>query len=156
MATPVGLGVPVPKMLPIIGTWTLPFALYQAILSTRVCLQRVEHNVMIGDKSNPGPRSSAEPDPLELASRAHGNFLENVPLAFIFAAVAELNGANKKNLNYIMATLLVLRIAHVELGLRAKENAAGAGRIVGYYGTQGALLGLAGWAGWLVKGYWGY
>lgn len=63
------------------------------------------------------------------------NFLENVPLAFIFAAVAELNGADRKLLNYAMAALLALRISHAELGLRGK-GAIGLGRPVGYYGTQ--------------------
>jgi hypothetical protein len=33
---------------------------------------------------------------------------------------------------------------------------AGPGRVVGFYGTSGILVGLAGWAGWLVKGYWGF
>ena len=43
-----------------------------------------------------------------------------MPLAFIFAAVAELNGADHKVLHYLMAALLVLRIGHVELGLKGK------------------------------------
>lgn len=83
------------------------------------------------------------------------NFLENVPLAFVFAAVAELNGADRKVLNYAMAALLALRIAHVEIGMKG-QNTIGIGRPVGYYGTQVILAGLAGWGTWLVKGYWGY
>ena len=93
--------------------------------------------------------------------------------------MAELNGADRKMLNYLMATLLVLRIAHVEVGLRGQGTLglgtykAGAililcfytiyanpgvplGRPIGYYGTQGIMAGLAGWGTWLVKGYWGY
>lgn len=72
---------------------------------------------------------------LQLETRAQSNFLENVPLAFIFAAVAELNGADRKVLNYLMAGLLVLRIGHVELGLKGKGT-LGLGRPIGYYGTQ--------------------
>lgn len=83
------------------------------------------------------------------------NFLENVPLAFIFAAVAELNGADRKILNYMMAALLVFRISHVELGIK-RPNTLGLGRPIGYYGTQGILAGLASWGTWLIKGYWGY
>ena len=92
---------------------------------------------------------------LHLATRAHSNFLENVPLAFILAAVAELNGANRKYLNYGMAALFAMRIAHVELGMHGK-NTVGAGRPVAYYGTQAWLASVAAYGTWLVKGYWGY
>ena len=119
-----------------------------------------------------------------VANMGEANFLENVPLAFIFAAVAELNGADRKILNYALATLLLLRVVHVEVGLRNEvrmgwgmytfkhpgtfrrevQFCVGSadvgfdelGRPVGYYGTQAILAGLAGWGSWLVKGYWGY
>jgi len=102
-----------------------------------------------------GSDSNDNPDPLLLDSRAHANFLETVPLAFALATIAELNGANRKILNYAMATLFVLRIAHVELGLKRKGT-IGPGRPAGFFGTQGLLLGLAGWSAWLIKGYWGF
>ena len=70
-------------------------------------------------------------------------------------AIAELNGANRKVLNYAMATLFVLRIAHAEMGIR-KEGAMGNGRPIGYFGTLGVLSGMAAYSTWLVKGYWGY
>ena len=54
-----------------------------------------------------------------------------------------------------MGALLVLRIGHVELGLRGKET-LGMGRPVGLFGTQGVLAGLAAWTAYLVKGYWGF
>jgi hypothetical protein len=34
------------------------------------------------------------------------------------------------------------------------QNAMGPGRIVGYYGTQAVLAGIAGYAGYLIKDYW--
>jgi hypothetical protein len=34
------------------------------------------------------------------------------------------------------------------------QNAMGPGRIVGYYGTQTVLAGIAGYAGYLIKDYW--
>jgi len=105
--------------------------------------------------SSPSPTSSDQLDPLYLATRAQANFLETVPLAFIFALVAELNGANRKVLNWVLAALLVFRVGHVEVGLRGKE-ALGWGRTVGYYGSQAVVLGLGGWAGGLVRGYWGF
>lgn len=94
-------------------------------------------------------------DPLYIASRAHGNFVENVPLALIFAAVAEVNGADRKTLNYALAAFFALRVLHVEMGLMVR-NATGPGRIVGYYGTQLWMALVGGWSSWLAKGYWGY
>ncbi|KAL9124846.1 MAG: hypothetical protein Q9217_005869 [Psora testacea] len=155
MTSTLGVGVPVPKMLPITGTWTLPFAAYLLILSNRVAVRRVQNDKYIGDRMTEGPTSADNPDPLQLDSRAHGNFLEYVPLAFAFTAIAELNGANRKALNYAMAGLFVLRILHVELGLKGK-GANGIGRPVGYFGTQGFLAGMAAYGTYLVKGYWGY
>ena len=110
---------------------------------------------MIGEKSN-DRNTSTGPDPLTVASRSHANFLENMPLAFIFAAVAELNGANKKGLNYALAALFVARLMHVELGMRAQEDTAGKGRLVGHLTTQTILAGLTAYSAYLIKGYWGY
>ena len=92
---------------------------------------------------------------LQVDSRAHANFLENVPLAFAMATVAELNGANRTVLNYALAALFAFRVMHVELGLKSEAN-LGWGRPTGYYGTQGIITGLATYASWLVKGYWGF
>ncbi len=93
-------------------------------------------------------------DPLYLATRCHTNFVENVPIAFVFAAVAELNGGNRKWLNYAMGTFLLLRIAHADGGLMMKGM--GLGRAVGYYGTQAFLGGMAAYAAYLCSGYWGF
>ncbi|MCJ1454787.1 hypothetical protein MMC28_005140 [Mycoblastus sanguinarius] len=126
MTSTLGIGVPVPKMLPITGTWTLPFAAYLVYLSNRVVYRRVKKEKYVGDRydsDDPASQTSnGNPDPLLLDSRAHTNFLESVPLAFTLTAIAELNGANRKVLNYAMATLFVLRIMHVELGLKGKDT----------------------------------
>jgi len=141
----------------ITGTWTLPFAAYLVYLSNRVVYRRVKSEKFIGDRLDSGEASTSndKPDPLLLDSRAHQNFLESVPLAFTLAAIAELNGANRKVLNYAMATLFVLRIIHVELGMKGKDT-AGFGRPTGFFGTQAFLAGIAGYSTYLVKGYWGY
>jgi hypothetical protein len=57
-----------------------------------------------------------------------------------------------------MATLLALRIAHADGGLRlqGKFGDNGVGRPLGYFGSCGVLMGLSGYAGWLCKGYWGF
>ncbi|KAI4133509.1 MAG: hypothetical protein LQ341_006160 [Variospora aurantia] len=158
MSSTIGLGVPVPKMLPVTGAWTLPFTAYLLLLSNRVVYQRVKNKQWIGsqlksDKDNTGNFDT--PDPLFLNSRCHMNFLENVPYAFILTAVAELNGGNRTYLNYAMGILLAIRIGHVELGMRGKDT-LGPGRPVGQFGTQALLGALAVYGTYLVKGYWGY
>ena len=92
---------------------------------------------------------------MQLDNRAHTNFIENVPLGLTLSAVAELNGANRKVLNYAMATLFVLRVLHAEVGIKGK-GAMGWGRPIGYFGSQGFLAGMAAYGAYLVKGYWGY
>lgn len=88
-----------------------------------------------------------------VANRCQGNFIENVPFALILAAVIELNGANRKVLNYSLAALFALRIAHVEFGLKGENNIA-IGRALAFFGSQGFLCGMAAYGAYLVKGYW--
>ncbi|KAF8863708.1 hypothetical protein BDZ45DRAFT_86432 [Acephala macrosclerotiorum] len=163
MNTMAPVGVSVPKLLPIAGTWAAPFTLYNLILSSRIVSQRLQHESYIGD-SLPNSNSTQKthsgaplPDAFQTASRCHANFLENVPLAFVLLIIAESNGGNRKVLNYAMGTLLALRVAHAELGLRlqGKFGDNGIGRPIGYFGSLGVLGGLAGYCGWLVAGYWG-
>ncbi|KAI4158940.1 MAG: hypothetical protein LQ342_006973 [Letrouitia transgressa] len=161
MSSPIGLGVPVPKILPVTGTWTLPFAAYLLVLSNRVMWQRVKHESYIGDSIKRSTKeSSSAPkngiDPLTLAARCHGNFIESVPLALLVAAITELNGGSRAVLNYALATLFALRIVHAEFGLRKGGEAMGWGRPVGFFGTMSWFAGMTGYSAWLVKGYWGY
>ena len=81
-----------------------------------------------------------------------------MPLAFIFLTICELNGGNRKNLNYVMAALLALRVAHADGGLmlKGKFGNNGVGRPLGYFGSSAVLAGLSGYAAYLVKGYWGF
>ncbi|KAL8899356.1 MAG: hypothetical protein Q9192_001609 [Flavoplaca navasiana] len=145
MSSTIGLGVPVPKMLPVTGVWTVPFTAYLLLLSNRVVYQRVKNKQWIGDKLNAEKNTTGDaenPDPLFLEGRCHMNFLESVPLAFVLAAIAELNGANRTVLNYAMAALFALRVGHVEVGLRGKGTMA-SGRPIGLFGTQGFMAGMA-------------
>lgn len=156
------LCVPVPSLLTpghvltliiaIVGTWALPFTAYFAYLSNSVLAKRLQSRQYMGDKLE---SSSGGRDELQVSTRAQANFVEYVPLAFVLAATAELNGANRQFLNYAMGALFAFRVAHVEFGLRA-EDFGGWGRPVGHFGTQGFLAGLAGYSMYLVKGYWGF
>lgn len=118
-------------------------------------MSRMQNKHFMGDSTGK-QTGKHQHDELFVNSRCHGNFLENVPIALVLAAVAELNGANKKILNYTLGTLLVLRVLHAELGLRGKEDSVGIGRPIGHFGTQGVIAALAGYSAYLVKGYWGF
>lgn len=52
-------------------------------------------------------------DPLYVAIRAHGNFLETAPIGLMLALCAELNGASRRYVGYALAVLLGLRVANV-------------------------------------------
>ncbi|KAF3921795.1 hypothetical protein AA313_de0203178 [Arthrobotrys entomopaga] len=141
--------------LPITATALPLFAGYFTLLSSRVIYLRVTSETFVGDKSKEGKCSQDNPDPLTIATRAHGNFAEYVPLALIATALAELSGGDHKVITGALGTLLLLRVGHVELGLRGK-SALAPGRIIGFLGTLGYLLGMSGYAAWLNRGYWGF
>lgn len=162
------------------GSFAAPFTAYFALLSARVVYQRVHEKVFIGEdsssssakhpvlggpvetksskKSTTGTRDNTEHhqdySPLTIATRSHANFVEHVPLALVLAAAAELNGGSKRALTTALGVLLAARVLHVEFGLRS-PGATGMGRAVGWWGTMGAMGWLAGYGGWLVRGYWG-
>ncbi|KAI9833020.1 MAG: hypothetical protein M1819_003852 [Sarea resinae] len=142
-------------MLPVTGTWALPFTAYLFVLTGRIVNARIKNDRSLGDSiSSTGPNHD-NPDELYIATRAHANFLENVPLAFLLAGIAELNGANRKVMNWAFGALFVLRILHVELGLKQKGG-VGLGRPLAFFGSSGFLGGFAAYGAYLVKGYWGY
>ena len=77
-----------------------------------------------------------------------------MPFALALAAIAELNGANRKVLTGALSALLAFRILHADFGLRA-TGSMGNGRPIGYFGTLGVIGSLAGYTAYLGKGYWG-
>ncbi|KAH6637738.1 membrane-associated, eicosanoid/glutathione metabolism protein [Boeremia exigua] len=149
MATKIGLGVPMPLLAPATATWAAPFAAYYVFLQNRIVYHRLTTETFMGDSTD---STQGTKDPLYVATRAQLNFAENVPLALAIALLAELNGANRTYLNWALGTLFALRISHVELGLM-RQNSMGPGRIIGYYGSQGVLVALAGYTAYLVKDF---
>jgi uncharacterized membrane protein YecN with MAPEG domain len=138
------------------STWALPFTAYMLLLQGRVTNTRIKNEHYFGDHlstDKPSGKEHSKPDPLHLASRAHQNFIENVPYALILAAAAEINGGSRKVINYSLAALLVLRIMHVEIGLYGKDT-VGPGRPIAFFGTQAWMAAMAGYGAYLVKGYW--
>ncbi|CAP66997.1 uncharacterized protein PODANS_4_5250 [Podospora anserina S mat+] len=143
-------------LLPVTGSFLLPFTAYFSLLSTRVSMSRIASNCLLGSAPpSTEPNAAAKQHELQVASRAQGNFAEYVPLALLLAGVAELNGAKKNVLTSALGALFVARVLHVEMGLRRPES-TGVGRPVGYFGTLGVMGFLAGYAGFLVKDYWGF
>ncbi|KAK8222182.1 MAPEG family-domain-containing protein [Phyllosticta paracitricarpa] len=149
--TSLGLGISPLMLAPVTATWSAPFVAYLALLSNRVVYYRITEKTYMGDRCKssssastttpaPAPSGSApESDPLFLATRSHANFLENVPLALTLSLLAELNGASRKVLHGALATLLVLRVAHVELGLQSSfrgMKSVGLGRALGLHDTS--------------------
>ncbi|KAK3697616.1 hypothetical protein LTR37_017354 [Vermiconidia calcicola] len=154
-------GLPIGKMLPVTGSFAIPLVVTASLLSLNVVKTRIDNNTFQGEKSisKDGKEAAGvkQPDgntydPLLIATRVHGNMMENMPITLVLAALAELNGADRKKLTTILAAFCVIRIAHVVGLTRANQLA----RAAGYFGTQFVQLGLVGWLGLLTKGYWGY
>jgi hypothetical protein len=57
-----------------------------------------------------------------------------------------------------MGVFLAMRVAHADFGLmlKGKFGSNGVGRPIGYFGSTGVVAGLAGYAAYLVNGYWGF
>lgn len=138
------------------GTFALPFTAYYSLLSLRTVRERLEKRLYLGDTSSTaGSDSHAfKDDKLYLLTRAHTNFVENVPLAFILATLAEVNGGNRKVLSWFLGSFFVLRVLHADFGIL--QQGMGGGRSIGYWGSVGLLSAMAGYATFLVKGYWGF
>ncbi|KAI1469349.1 MAPEG family-domain-containing protein [Daldinia caldariorum] len=151
MTTSVGITAQgLAPLLPVTGSFALPFSAYFTFLSLRVVYHRLKDQCYIGDNSS---KNNDLNNKLYLASRCHQNFTENVPIALIIAAFAELNGANQKTLSNALTALLTFRVLHAELGL---INGLGLGRPIGYWGSMATTLWLGGYTAYLVKGYWGF
>ncbi|CAN8098218.1 unnamed protein product [Discula destructiva] len=159
------IGLAPARLLPITGAFALPFTAYFLYLSGSCVRLRIRDEHWIGedsskkDSDSPSGTSTVAKhggkyNDLQVATRAHANFAENVPLAFILAGVAELNGANRRVLTAALGALFALRVLHADFGL-IRQGSMAAGRPIGYFGTCGVLGGLAGYTAWLVKDFWG-
>jgi len=102
------------------------------ILTFRVILLRNRLKVGVGSGGHPS---------LERAMRAHGNFIEYVPLALILLLLCELNGAASTTLHGLGIALILGRLAHA-WGLSTSEGTS-AGRAAGIVLTMLVLIGAA-------------
>lgn len=72
-------------LLPVTSLIALPMAILMIGLAYRVAALRMRNRIGIGVSGNKG---------LARAMAAHGNAVENIPLALILFALAEIQGAN--------------------------------------------------------------
>ncbi len=83
--------------------YTSLLALIFIILSVRIIFIRRANRVPNGDNNNLS---------LHKAIRAHGNFIENIPIILILMFCAENNGASNLLLHIVGVALLLARILH--------------------------------------------
>ena len=79
--------------------------------------------------------------------RAHANFVESAPFVLVLLAALEATGGTNNWLWGLGILYIVGRLAH---GLGMDGGSLGKGRMVGTLITFVTLLGLAGWALWIV------
>ena len=85
------------------GLYAGLFALALIFLIGNVARLRMKHRVSLGTGQN---------EILTRASRAHGNFIETVPMALIVMAVAELGGAALWFIHVLGVLMVLGRISH--------------------------------------------
>jgi uncharacterized membrane protein YecN with MAPEG domain len=124
-ATTLGLG----KVLPVTGSFAIPLVVTSSLLSLNVVKTRIDLNTWEGDKIIGKEQAGIKQpdgntyDPLLIATRIHANMVENLPLTLVLAALAEINGADRKKLTTVLAAFTVLRLSHV-IGLSKANQAA--------------------------------
>lgn len=93
-----------------------------AVLSILVSAARARTKVMIGDGDG-----AAEMKPLLYASRAHGNFIEHVPIALILLGGIEVSGASRLLCEIFAGLLILARLMHATGIHRPAPNVLRAG-----------------------------
>jgi uncharacterized protein len=87
-------------------------ALLYAVLALQVIRLRRRNHAAFSDGGNTSLRN---------AIRAHGNFMEYVPIIALMVALLEMSGASALRIHLLMGALLVSRLIH-PLGMSAKPN----------------------------------
>ena len=108
-------------------------------LAIRVVLWRFKHKIGIGDGGD---------KELLKRMRAHGNAVENMPLALILLGGMELNGYSGTIIHSFGAVLFASRVAHA-IGL-SMSSGTSVGRFAGSAFTWLLMLTMAGFA---IVGY---
>lgn len=120
-------------MLPITALYAALLAALIIFLASKVAMTRKGAKIGLGEAGNAG---------LQVWVRAHANAVENIPLALILLALAELNGLSPILLHLSGLFLLVARIAHAQ-GFVSSQGQYSRGRFYGTLVTWLLILGLA-------------
>lgn len=123
-------------VFPITGLFAALFALAFVGLTGFVGVYRVKHQIPFLDGGDPV---------LTKRMRAHGNFIEYVPIALILMALAEANGAPAALLYGLGGLLILGRFLHA---ITVLGNPWGPGRALGMAGTSGTIVIAGGWLIW--------
>jgi uncharacterized protein len=115
-------------LLNVTPIYTALLALMLIPLTVRIVKLRYKHRVSLLDGGQ---------DELTSAIRAHGNFVEYVPLCLLLLAFSELNNAPVWGLHILGATLLIGRLLHA-YGIHKKALKP---RRIGMLCTFGCLIG---------------
>jgi uncharacterized membrane protein YecN with MAPEG domain len=110
-------------------------ALIYAALSLRVIRLRQSNKAAFSDGGNTS---------LHRAIRAHGNFMEYVPIISLMVAMIEMSGASALRIHLLMGALLLSRLLH-PLGMSAAPTTLRfqIGRVGGIVITIGLLIACA-------------
>ena len=137
--------------LPVTALTAAALALLYVILSVRVVMARFKANTSmgVGDGAVVVTGQEADASPLLIASRAHANFAEYVPLSLILLALIEFQGGSRAILMALAIALVIARLAHpLGLGLKSPNLP----RALGFGLNQIVLLCAAVYAGLLGLG----
>ena len=127
-----------PTMLPITLTIAAAAAVLHIWLAGRVSQLRRGFRISIGDGGN---------EALHRRIRAHGNYIENMPLVLILLALLELAGGDARILWGAAIIFIVARLLHAFGMDRTPPSKL---RMFGMMGSVLALLILAGYAVFLL------
>lgn len=127
-----GLG-PLTKLLPVTGSFATPVVALTSLLSFNVVKTRIDCNTWEGDSTIGASQKVKQPDgneydPLLIATRIHANAVENVPVTLLLAALAEVNGADRRKLTGVLGLFTVLRVLHVVGLAKSTQVARAAGK----------------------------
>jgi uncharacterized protein len=121
-------------ILPITLTLAGAAAILHIWLAARVSRVRRQFKIGLGDGGNEG---------LLRRVRAHGNYVENMPLFLILVALLELAGGDRRILWAAGILFILARIVHA-FGMDSPARLRL--RMIGMMASTLVLIGLAGWA----------
>ena len=132
--------------LPVTAVTAAVLGLIYIVLSMRVIMARAASKVSLGDGSSGAVASGDEHTvPLLVASRAHANFAEYVPLCLILIGLAEAVGATRSIAMALGVLLVIARVLHpIGMGRKAPNPYRAGGAVLTLFVLAAASLAILG------------